>query len=169
MNDISVFVDNTNIFLGAQWIDRKHHPNIRINVEDLTEVIEHDRHFRNLDVEVAGTNETLWKEWMDAGYKPHIGMYYKHARNDLTTLQDRISFALDHETPHTLVLVTGDGVLDEKFSFISRVRKAVSLGWKVEVWSWRSSLSTRYDELELGSVLKLVYLDKHRAQITYER
>src|SRR5258708_38559608 len=52
---------------------------------------------------------------------------------------------LDFEAPQTLVIVSGDGRLTPTgSSFPAQVRRALKLGWTVEIWSWKEQCTSAY-------------------------
>ena len=65
----------------------------------------------------------------------------------------------------TLILVTGDGNKGKsrgETSFIGCALKAMQLGWKVEILSWKHSLSAEWCKLATKHIdrMKIIHLDK---------
>lgn len=57
----------------------------------------------------------------------------------------------EYPQPGRLVIMSGDG------DMLPLVRRAVDKGWRVEIWSWRNSLSNEYQKVP--TIAKLQYLD----------
>lgn len=69
-----------------------------------------------------------------------------------------------------LVLVTGDGNSNEnRTNFPEVVRRALTHHWKVEIWSWKSCLSRRFNEIQTQYPrdMEIYELDEYRQQITF--
>lgn len=68
------------------------------------------------------------------------------------------------------MLCTGDGNLNGGFSnFVHVAQSAAYSGWRVEIWSWRHSLSSRFRELadELSDRVKICLLDDFEAKVIF--
>lgn len=69
-----------------------------------------------------------------------------------------------------LVLVSGDGNANgDRTNFPEVVAKALKRRWKVEVWSWKSCLSRKFEEIqrEHPKDMKIHYLDEHKSSVTF--
>jgi hypothetical protein len=86
----------------------------------------------------------------------------------LANLEDNKRKAQSSKTAHTLVLLTGDGNDNSgRTTFKDTVEIALGYGWRVELWSWKHSLSRAFKELALkhpctregGPGLVLKFLD----------
>lgn len=69
-----------------------------------------------------------------------------------------------------LILITGDGNSnDNRTSFPNVVSKALDNGWTVDLWTWRASLSRKFNEIQekYPSEMKINYLDQARSKITF--
>ncbi|RUS29172.1 hypothetical protein BC938DRAFT_480964 [Jimgerdemannia flammicorona] len=79
---------------------------------------------------------------------------------------------LDHESPATLVMATGDGKPAEfsQGGFYATVVRALKRGWRVEVVSWKRQLSKNFLEGEeirkfMGSTYEIVLLDRFAREL----
>ncbi len=71
---------------------------------------------------------------------------------------------------HSLILITGDGNQNNnRTNFPDIVTIALDYGWTVELWSWKSSLSKKFVDLQrkYPSKMKINYLDTYRSNITF--
>ena len=76
----------------------------------------------------------------------------------------------DQNERQVLVLVSGDGNANEnRTTFPEVVRRALQHHWQVEVWSWKSCLSRRFQEIEreYPRDMKICYLDEHKEEVTF--
>lgn len=127
------------------------------------------------------------KQWEQAGYEVHTfprngahgGREFGvddmlHAKVfhqiHLANLEDskRKKKGQNSKTVHTLVLLTGDGNDNSgRTTFVDTVKIALEYGWRVELWSWKTSLNRAYKDLarqhpcttEGGPGLVLNFLD----------
>jgi hypothetical protein len=78
---------------------------------------------------------------------------------------------LDYDPPQTLVLATGDAnQSDFGTSFEQQVRRALKRGWQVEIWSWASQLSKKFERIESPArAIAVKTLDPYYWQITFVR
>jgi hypothetical protein len=70
----------------------------------------------------------------------------------------------------SLILITGDGNdNNNRTSFPDIVTIALDYGWTVEIWSWKSSLSNKFVDIQrkYPSKMKINYLDIYRSNITF--
>lgn len=179
---IHVFVDNSNIFGGAQRAAKRIEPTvpwpaIRVYYRNLFSIIEGGRRTttRVMGGSVPPGNEDLWKHAQAGGYSTDLlsriqdasGRLLEQAVDEVLHLQMALVL-LDH-APGTLVLVTGDGaVSDYRTSFTGVAQRALRLGWAVEVWSWKSQLSPAFSRLPTppGS-LSIIELEPYYKSITF--
>jgi hypothetical protein len=143
---LHIFVDNSNIFLGL----KTQHEKTRFRPKHLDRTIRENGENRTVDERwVAGSGKSnqmgvLRGEWARADYQVKWDDRAGPEVNIDEALQAQIWNALsrDYPTPHTLVLLTGDGNSNNGASkFPDCVEKALRLGWKVEVWAWKKSTS----------------------------
>jgi hypothetical protein len=68
-----------------------------------------------------------------------------------------------------LILGTGDGNLsDFQTSFEQQVRRALKLGWEVEIWSWSEQLSGKFSAINVnGRGPRINTLDAFYESITF--
>ena len=174
-----VFVDNTNIFLGAQWQGGNRYPHTRVGVKDLVATIEMDRVCVRREVVGSGKNGSIWKEWKQLNYNVRVGVHCTKSIDERVeqfvddALQSAIAGVihdrrLEHR-PQKLVLVTGDGNTEGPNSFCGLAAQAARKQWQVEVWSWEASLSKHYRTLakEYPLHVHIMLLDPYRDKITY--
>lgn len=185
---IHIFVDESNIFLGAQTIlqpdgRRIRDTLIRMNVPALVDVILNQR--QPIQRVVFGSRSSAqepveWNEWRAAGFDVHGER--RHRGGGETFVDDAcaamvnaaiLRFPIRNESVRhrTLVLLTGDGNMnDGRASFIESVDSALRNGWRVELWSWRASISQHYlrmrDQYASSGLFSIHFLDEHRATLT---
>lgn len=186
---IHVFVDESNIFVGAQSLiqpngQKTRDTSIRMNVPALVDVILNHR--QPIQRVVFGSRSSVqepveWKEWRAAEFVVH-GERRLRGRGE-TFVDDacaamvnaailRFPMRDDGAPRRTLVLLTGDGNMNEgRASFIESVDSALRNGWRVELWSWRASLSQHYlrmrDQYASSGLFSIHFLDEHRETLTF--
>jgi hypothetical protein len=179
-----VFIDNSNIFCGAQRAARTreaHIPRhaIRVYFKHLARLVEksHRVSTRVLAGSVPPGNEQLWQHSRDAGYNTDLlrkverddGSFGEQAVDELLHL--KIANALlDHDVPQTLVLATGDGKLSQfGTSFPLQAERALKRNWNVQVWSWTEQLSKGFRDLarRYPQRLEILTLDAHYPKVTF--
>jgi hypothetical protein len=181
---IHVFLDNSNIFLGAQRLagtTESHIPGpaIRVYWRNLFALVEAKRGC--LSKVLAGSvppgNEELWQYAKDFGYNTDLlrrvtredGRHVEQAVDEMLHL--KIANALlDHDPPQTLVLVTGDGkVSDFSTSFPAQAERALRRGWTVEVWSWQLQMSGAWKRLAAANSnkVRVSHLDPFYYSVTF--
>ncbi len=159
---IHVFIDNSNIFGGAQEAAARHEVHIpwmavRVYMRHLLELVESTR--RPLTRVLAGSvppgNDDLWRYAQDLGYNTDLlrrvemddGRMLEQGVDELLHLKIA-NAVLDHDPKHRLVLLTGDGKTSTfGTSFPKQAERAIKEGWTVEVWSWPDSLSRQWKAL----------------------
>jgi hypothetical protein len=179
-----IFVDNSNIFGGAQRAANTHEPgavwmSVRLYYRNFFRLIEHGHQpeTRELAGSVPPGNEALWDYAREGGYNTDLlekieeddGNLAEQGVDEMLHLKIANSL-LDCSPPQTLVLATGDGnVSDFGTSFVQQARRALNQGWDVEVWSWKEQLSGRYERIRVpdGRSLNVNLLDGYYKQITF--
>jgi len=183
---VHVFIDNSNMFGGAQRAARALEPGvpwqaIRLYYRNFFLLLENRQHVwtRVLGGSVPPGNEALWDYARYAGYDTSLlhriaqddGRLAEQAVDEVLHL--RIANALlDYDPPQTLVIATGDGNQGEfGTSFDDQVTRALRRGWEVEVWSWQAQLSGQFQRIRLrtGETPRVMLLDPHYFSITYVR
>jgi hypothetical protein len=156
-----VFVDNSNIYGGAQLAASGIEPgghwlSVRVDYRNLFRLIEGDDvATRILAGSVPPGNEALWQTVRDLGYDTDLlirveqddGRLGEQAVDEMLHLKIA-NAVLDHEPPQTLVIASGDGLVSKwGTSFPGQAERALKRGWNVEVWSWKETLTGQYDRL----------------------
>lgn len=175
--NVHVFVDNSNVYLGAQTTSRgtgtaavdggggggggplstNNNPrdlSVRLKVGALSRAVINSRCCQTRIVFGAkpSASSFVWKKWQEAGFTVQA----VDAGGLLFSMIDA-TIAQYAEQAHTLVLVTGDGNAYEghghghrasSSSFVQSAEKALRHGWKVEVWAWRGCTSDKYRAME---------------------
>lgn len=187
---LHIYIDHSNIFLGAQMIldpkakgrdSVRRDPSIRLQIPALVGLVEGGR--TCVDRLVFGSSTTasnpqLVRAWENLDYTVHLA--HRLPGQGEQFVDDAIiaqinNAVLKFQTPpnpqHTLILMTGDGNQNlGRTNFLDCVDNALRRGWKVEVWSWRASTSRKYLEMAQHygkeGVFKVVYLDSYRESIT---
>lgn len=179
-----IFVDNSNIFGGAQRAAATIEPSavfmaVRLHYRSFFQLIEHgfDVKTRVLAGSVPPGNDDLWKWANQAGY--NTDLLHKIERDDGRLAEQGVdellhlkiaNALLDFTPPQVLVLATGDGK-DGQFqtSFTQQINRALKHGWDVIVWSWKEQLSGKFQAIPLpsGRNLSIRQLDSSYKQITF--
>ncbi|MBC3465037.1 NYN domain-containing protein [Pseudomonas sp. RW10S2] len=169
--DAHIFIDNSNVFGGAQRAAEKLEPgsvrkSVRIYYRNLFKLIEDG--FKPVTKILAGSlppgNEPLWEYSRAQGY--NTDLLHRVDRDDGRLAEQGVdeivhlkiaNVLLDFEAPQVLVLVTGDGnESDFGTSFLKQVERALKRGWEVHVWSWQDQQSGKYARLAEATTGKLV-------------
>lgn len=145
-----IFIDNSNILLGAQRaakVREAYIPRVavRVKIRHLALLVERGHRVctRQLAGAVPPGNEDLWQYARDLGYNTDLlrkverddGRIGEQGVDEMLHLKIA-NYILDHDTPKTLVLVTGDGKLSEfNTSFPLQAERSLKRGWHVKVWS----------------------------------
>eukprot|EP01033_Poteriospumella_lacustris_P003591 gene3596-2592_t len=175
--NVHVFVDNSNVYLGAQTTSRRltavdsggpplstnSNPrdlSVRLKVGALSRAVINSRCCQTRIVFGAkpSAGSFVWKKWQEAGFTVQA----VDAGGLLFSMIDE-TIAQYAEQAHTLVLVTGDGNAYDghghahghghghraaSSSFVKSAEKALRHGWTVEVWAWRGCTSDKYRAME---------------------
>ena len=185
-----IFVDNSNIFRGAQDASRELEPTlvwqaVRVYYRNFLRLIEKSSGDEEIGVRVlAGSvppdNEELWGHAESCGYTTDLlqrvesddGRMVEQSVDE--TLHLKIANTiLDHapqDAPQTLVIASGDGKdTPTGTSFPGQAERALKHGWSVEIWSWSVSLSNRFHVLAEAHPEKMVVevLDPFYKSITF--
>jgi hypothetical protein len=181
---IHVFIDNSNLFGGAQTTAGKleaHVPwqAVRVYMRNLIDLIEAGRSAKSrvLAGSVPPGNDELWKYASDKGYNTDLlrrieaddGRMKEQGVDEMLHLKIANAI-LDHDSGHRLVLVTGDGKMSSfGTSFPAQAERALKKGWKIEVWSWKGSLSNNWKRLLKShkSEISLHELDQFYFAVTF--
>lgn len=179
-----IFVDNSNIFGGAQRAANTHEPeavwmSVRLYYRNFFRLIEHGHQpeTQELAGSVPPGNEALWDYAREGGYDTDLlekiekddGNLVEQGVDEMLHLKIANSL-LDYNPPQTLILATGDGnVSDFGTSFVQQAKRALNQGWDVEVWSWEEQLSGRYERIRVPDErsLDVNLLDGYYNQITF--
>lgn len=175
-----IFLDNSNIFGGAQRVAREKEqapwPSVRVDYRNLFAVLAHGKKNRGISM-LAGSvppgNDALWDAATNAGFDTTL---LKRVGSDNGRLVEQgvdeaihlkiSNLLIDSflaKTKGMLVLATGDGAQTEQdCSFTDQALRAIQLGWHVEVWSWQSQLSKRLRDLRVKypDNMKIMKLDE---------
>ena len=183
---VHVFIDNSNLFGGAQRAARTVEPGvpwqaIRMYYRNFFWLLEDGRDVqtRVLGGSIPPGNDALWDYARDEGYDTSLlkritlddGRLVEQAVDEVLHL--RIAMALlRFEPPQTLVIGTGDGNQGHfGTSFDELVHTALNRCWEVEVWSWQAQLSGRFRGIigPSGATPQIKLLDPHYHSITFVR
>jgi hypothetical protein len=156
-----VFVDNSNIYGGAQRAAKiieptAHWLSIRVYYRNFFKLIEGEGvATRVLGGSVPPGADALWQTARDLGYNTDLlrrveqddGRLTEQAVDEVLHLK-MLTTVCDHEGPQTLVIASGDGALSTwGSSFPAQAERALKKGWDVKVWSWAEQLTGEYDKL----------------------
>lgn len=182
--DSHIFIDNSNIFGGAQRAAATLEPDalwmaVRIYYKNFFQLLEKELNPKTkiLAGSVPPGNDVLWEHARRHGYNTDLLKRIEHDDGRLVEQGvDEIAHLkianvlLDYEAPQTLVLVTGDGN-DSDFgtSFTKQAERALKRGWQVHVWSWKDQLSGKFERLSdiAPGKLKVRKLDTFYNSITF--
>lgn len=157
-----VFIDNSNIFGGAQSMSarvEKHvpWPALRVHFRNLALLVEGGQEVgsRVLAGSVPPGNDDLWNYARDMKYETNLlrkvekddGRLGEQGVDELLHLKIA-NLLLDSDDAQALVLVTGDGRVSQfGTGFALQAERALKRGWQVEIWSWKSALSPAFGKL----------------------
>ena len=184
-NQVSIFIDVSNIACGIQWTesttDRKF--STYLNIKTLIEIVVGLRTQRR--VVAAGSspplNHTFWRQFGD---KAEINVLPRNPQPDGSSVEtgvdeilhqamladvQNIGLNLDEQT---MILVSGDGNdnYGRATSFLTVVNMALDKGWKIEIWGWQRTISRSYhDDIQQRNpkALQIFYLDTVRSDLIY--
>ncbi|XP_057303440.1 uncharacterized protein LOC130640873 [Hydractinia symbiolongicarpus] len=176
--NIVVVIDNSNIFIGAReaacheksGIRPRH---VKLKLIQLLHIAEEGR---KVTRGIAGasspttTSAAVWDIYRRSGYS--VDLEDRRGKDEQRVdeqLHLAIYRALVELPAQTLVIATGDGNKGKSrsnTSFVECAKRAIYLGWKVEVLSWRHCLSVEWLKMANEKMLKIKFLDEHIHQLT---
>lgn len=182
--DAHVFVDNSNIFKGAQRAAQAIEPAVdrtlvRLYDRNFFELLE--RGFNPLTRVLAGSvppgNEDLWQYARNGGYGTDLlrrvetlgGARKEQGVDEILHLKIA-HVLLDYDPPQTLVIATGDAATSEfGTSFRDEVERALRRGWNVCIWSWRAQIGGKFQrQMERAKgAMTIHYLDDYYFEVTF--
>lgn len=183
MNSIQghIFVDNSNLFIGAQVTAQRLEPaipkgSIRVYYRNLFQLIEQS--YLPVKRVLAGSvppgNDHLWNHAKAWGYDTALlrriaidaGKQREQGVDEILHLRIAESL-MDYDPPQALVLVTGDGGLgDFGTSFLRQIERALKRNWRVDLWSWSACLSKKFREISNPN-FRIMVLDPFYLSITF--
>ena len=178
---VHVFVDNSNIFIGAQTLpDGSKDYRSRVKVEKLAELVEQKRYCATRVVvgsKPPSTNK-IWRRWQNSGYLVRLGTREKdgsgkqsevfvddalHASMAKVILDPKVE-----KSKNVVVLLTGDGNKNGSGnSFPLLLEACIRKGFSVEVWCWGQSCSKAFRAMMEKGKIKLFFLDDYRSEICF--
>ena len=189
-----VFVDNSNIFFNAQYIDGNAQPDlaVRISIPELCDVVRFGRRPKEQSVvgssSGSGTHSPVWQaEYEKEGFSVHLEERRGGGEQMVDdALHAQAMAALDKDfgkgrLSQTLVLLSGDGNVNYgRTSFPGVVKKAMSINadleargraplWKVEIIAWERGLSGMLKNLRQAhpGYISIRLLNRYRDYVTY--
>ena len=144
---LSIFWDNSNIWLVGQGVCRQREPGddfaFRIHFANLLDFVLDKRKSDYAFVcgSIPPPSESLWERFKNLGIKVQTqergeGTGREVAVDEVIQL-DMANRVLDEKTPGTMVLLTGDGSgYNDGKGFLKQLERAHTHGWKIEVVSW---------------------------------
>eukprot|EP00730_Choanoeca_flexa_P005238 TRINITY_DN11913_c0_g1_i1.p1 TRINITY_DN11913_c0_g1~~TRINITY_DN11913_c0_g1_i1.p1 ORF type:complete len:652 (+),score=160.16 TRINITY_DN11913_c0_g1_i1:1247-3202(+) len=166
-----VFIDNSNIFIGAQLDGNVRDLAVRVNIRTLCEVVEGGLpcHYRAV-TGTAPSSSRIWHEWENNQYRVFLSGRQGGSDDALHhTIAEQLRQHADK--PQILVLATGDGNETERFgSFPQLAEEALQAGWDVRVWSWEQSISGKFRDLmaRYADQITISFLDPFKQSITFK-
>ncbi|MDP2437318.1 MAG: NYN domain-containing protein, partial [archaeon] len=184
---IHVFVDNSNILNGSKFKLSTG----RLDVTRLVEVVEDDRRAskRLIGGSTPPDLKAYWDKWRSLGYTvrlsqraPGVGEVFV----DDMIIGELNSVLIDRNgSGDTIVLLTGDGNNNQDHTmlphrvteannntFPAAVLRALTCGFRIEVWSWEACVSKRYREIQQcysdTGCFKLCYLDQYASYLSFK-
>jgi hypothetical protein len=187
--ECSVFIDNANIFIGAQYVPyerdpsiRVRDPSIRVNVRKLVGFLENGRKVTKRYVGGNGNSDSAFvREYQNMGYSVRLENRPRNGGVDvvddiihgqvMVTLIEHLQ-SLPSAYSQILVLATGDGNdngCGVNTTFPQVIRLALEFNWKVEVVSWKRTTSKALQKLscDYPGKVTLRYLDEERDDIVH--
>lgn len=179
-----IFVDNSNIFGGAQRAAKTLEPDVprqavRVYYRNFFSLLEHGHgavKTRILGGSVPPGNEALWDYARKAHYNTDLlkrvvsddGRLVEIGVDEILHLKIA-NVVHDYKVPQTLVLGTGDGARSTYgTSFRDQAVRALGRGWSVRVYSWRDQLSNKFRELVCDTVdMRIIELDDYYQSLTF--
>eukprot|EP00808_Paulinella_micropora_P002236 g76242.t1 len=171
-----IFIDYSNIFIGAQHREGKIDPSIRTDVTKVARVLQGNLRdpigMRVIGGSIPRATSRIWDLWREAKYTVHL---CERSASGEVFLDDMLhgqafSCILKFAKPQTLILATGDGNDNGgRTTFPEVAAAALKRGWNVIVWSWKRSLSSVYKKLEqkYKKTMSVRLLDDHAKEIVF--
>jgi hypothetical protein len=179
-----IFIDNSNIFGGAQRTAQALEPgavelSVRVYYKNLFALLEDGREVKTrvLAGSISPGNDQLWDYARKYGYNIDLlrkvednkGRSSEQSVDEMLHL--RIANALlDYDPPQTLVIASGDGQENNRdASFPLQIQRALKRGWDVEVYSWDAQLSGNFRRMasNAGGHLVVRILDPYYRALTF--
>lgn len=178
---VHVVVDNSNVFLGAQHVGSRRDPRVRVRVEALAAFLERGRPVQTRVVCGSRPPSTavVWSRWERSRYVVRLGLRDRgkevfvddalHA--ELGRILNSALLCSDVDpSATTIVMVTGDGNKNGgRNNFPDCLAACATLGFRVEIVSWRRSLSRALQRLcdHPSGRVRVIYLDDVRERVTF--
>lgn len=177
-NGVHVFVDNSNIMIGARNF---HGGRGRLNVPALTKLIEQDRHCLTRIVVGSSKSESsgkfgIWKKWRDCGYFVRLGV--KDGQQREVFVDDALHASMAkvilnpefEQRGQNIILLSGDGNSNKGGnSFPLLLEASIRRGFNVEIWCWENSCSRVLKKLAEQGGIKLVFLNLYLETIIFRK
>ena len=187
-----IVVDNSNIFINAQYIDGERDLSVRVSIPKLLDVVRHGRH--PITQMVAGSKNGVGDpRWKHAYENEHVVVHLEDRRGGDEQAVDDLIHAQALQTlntvdfgkgprSQTLILLTGDGndnggrtrfpdiVIAAMRHNTTRQIDGRDPLWKVEIVSWNRSLSGELKRLRdlYPEYIFIRLLDQHRDYVTFQ-
>ena len=156
---VHVFVDHSNATLGAVRAGKQ------VTAATLAQHVERGREAHERIVIGSHQSELARTEWEQLGYSvatdPRRGK--ERFVDEALHAQLMRTASRCFDPPHAIVLVTGDGNLNEgRTNFPECIEAALKNDWRVELHSWRHATSKTYHEMarQYKEHFSLFYLDE---------
>lgn len=180
---IHIFYDNSNIWLGSGHCRAEKEPHIpgyllRIYFKNLFSLVISGRDVatKELSGSLPPECDALWDYARENGFNTNLlyriddGKRIREQSVDEALHLKIANVLLDYDPPQTLVLMTGDGKQSEfGTSFYDQAERALKRKWEVELWAWRATISSRYNDLiaSYQNRFRIKELDAYYNQITF--
>jgi hypothetical protein len=170
---VHIFLDNSNIFVGARNAcdereDALRRNEVRLNFESLLKLAADGRDIEQAVAigSIPPSMRAVWDRLEGAGVKVELqerGAFSNTEQGVDEALRLKMMHALTDYDPAVCVLLSGDG------DFFPEVSRMLSKGWGVEVLSFESDLSRRLRAIGIGygGRGRYVLLDDWYEQIVY--
>mmetsp|Transcript_50164 Transcript_50164/g.82647 ORF Transcript_50164/g.82647 Transcript_50164/m.82647 type:complete len:287 (-) Transcript_50164:315-1175(-) len=161
--NISIFVDNSNIARGCQMLSTGRDRTQQLCIRSFSEVVAGHRRVSLRAVgEQARTQRgqhPRWQGWNSCGF----WVEWQHCL--ACCVHGYVENLERHgadQAREVLALCTGDGQL------ASTVESVARRGWRVEIWCWRATCDPAYLTLQRSGRVRVCYLDGYRPEITMQ-
>lgn len=183
---VHIFVDQSNIFLGSQYVPGNPEEtiwnrnfDIRIIQQAIVGLVQRGR--QAAEKQVFGSkppgNHHIWQEWKKQGFsvatQDRATGKGEQMVDDAIANQMRKALIKHKNERRTIILLSGDGNSnDGRGGFADVVQDAIAMNWKFELWSWKHITSRRFIDLQRqfasNGLFQLYYFDPCRQLVTYE-